>query len=175
MDRITARQQRLAYAKICVEVDPSMEIPKVNNVEMREAVLFRWKLRYLGDTQKLVEQVQFIVGTGHNDKGKATVVNSLPVVVHSVSTNQKDKGKATTVASFPLVFKYSSPLLFKDKGIATVVFTSANRFAALSEPSITEVGEQSGKSGNCVKQVQHVKIHIMEQYLDHQVHLDDDV
>ncbi|XVF66526.1 hypothetical protein PTKIN_Ptkin10aG0043500 [Pterospermum kingtungense] len=36
MDRVTANQQRLAYAKICVEVDALKEIPKVINVELRE-------------------------------------------------------------------------------------------------------------------------------------------
>ena len=35
MDRITANQQRLAFAKICVEVDASMEIPKFIEVKRR--------------------------------------------------------------------------------------------------------------------------------------------
>ena len=35
MDRITARQQRLAFAKVCVEIDAGMEIPRFLEVELR--------------------------------------------------------------------------------------------------------------------------------------------
>ena len=34
MDRITPNQQRLAYAKVCIEVEASMEIPKFIEVEL---------------------------------------------------------------------------------------------------------------------------------------------
>ena len=36
MDSITANQQRLAYAKVCVEVEASMEIPSSIEVELRD-------------------------------------------------------------------------------------------------------------------------------------------
>ena len=35
MDRITVKQQRLAFAKVCVEVDAGMEIPRFLEVELR--------------------------------------------------------------------------------------------------------------------------------------------
>ena len=34
MDRITANKQRLAFAKICVEIEASLEIPKIIELEM---------------------------------------------------------------------------------------------------------------------------------------------
>ncbi|XVF78445.1 hypothetical protein PTKIN_Ptkin14bG0133800 [Pterospermum kingtungense] len=36
IDRVTASQQRLTYAKICVKIDVTKAIPKVINVKMRE-------------------------------------------------------------------------------------------------------------------------------------------
>ena len=36
MDSITAKQQRLAYARVCVEVEASMDIPKRIEVELRD-------------------------------------------------------------------------------------------------------------------------------------------
>ena len=35
MDRMTANQQRMAYAKICVEIEASLEIPRFIEVELR--------------------------------------------------------------------------------------------------------------------------------------------
>ena len=39
MDRITANQQHLTFAKICVEVDASVEIPKFIEVRMRNGAM----------------------------------------------------------------------------------------------------------------------------------------
>ena len=35
MDRITTNQQRLAYAKVCVEIKDTMDIPRFIEVELR--------------------------------------------------------------------------------------------------------------------------------------------
>ena len=39
MDTITAKQQRLAYAKVCVEMEASMDIPSNIEVELQDCKL----------------------------------------------------------------------------------------------------------------------------------------
>ncbi|XVE49273.1 hypothetical protein DITRI_Ditri01bG0069800 [Diplodiscus trichospermus] len=39
MDRFTASQQRLAFAKVCVEIDAKMEIPKMIDVALRDGTI----------------------------------------------------------------------------------------------------------------------------------------
>ena len=39
IDRITANQQRLAFAKVCVEVEAAIEIPRFIEVELRDGSL----------------------------------------------------------------------------------------------------------------------------------------
>ena len=36
MDRITASQKRMAFAKVCVEVEAKMDIPRFIKVEMKD-------------------------------------------------------------------------------------------------------------------------------------------
>ncbi|XVF56970.1 hypothetical protein PTKIN_Ptkin06aG0164300 [Pterospermum kingtungense] len=64
MDRITATQQRLAYAKVCVEVDALKEIPKTINVEMREGRVIQVKV----DIPWYPQRCQHCKIFGHNTK-----------------------------------------------------------------------------------------------------------
>ncbi|XVF83645.1 hypothetical protein PTKIN_Ptkin16aG0506500 [Pterospermum kingtungense] len=149
MDRITAKQQRLAYVKICVEVDALQEIPKVIHVEMREGRTVQVQVDILWYPQRC-RHCKFF---GHNTKN---YVKKLVVAKEVWVPKQDFKPKLVEVSSKlvevspkPIEISSNLPSLrmepvanVKDpKGKAPIVVSFANRFAALSDqaPVIEDV------------------------------------
>ena len=64
MDRITTKQQRLAFAKICVEVDANVEIPRFIEVKMQNGSIIAIKMEVPWRLQKCSQCKIF----GHMDK-----------------------------------------------------------------------------------------------------------
>ena len=64
MDRISANQQRLAFAKVCVEVEAAMEIPRFIEVELRDGSLVQVQVDILWMHIKCSQCKIF----GHEDK-----------------------------------------------------------------------------------------------------------
>ena len=64
MDRITAKQQRLTFAKIFVEVDANVEIPRFIEVKMQNGSIMAIKVEVPWRPQKCSQCKIF----GHMDK-----------------------------------------------------------------------------------------------------------
>ncbi|XWS36019.1 hypothetical protein CRYUN_Cryun20dG0046200 [Craigia yunnanensis] len=77
-DRITASQKRLAFARVCVEIDASVEIPKSIEVEMRDGNIVQekvWMPKKVAKEVKISEEENIARSADKNekqtDKGKA--------------------------------------------------------------------------------------------------------
>ena len=64
MDKITACQQRLAFAKICVEVEASKPIPRFIEVEMKDGIMVSVIVEVPWYPQNCIHYAIF----GHGDK-----------------------------------------------------------------------------------------------------------
>ncbi|XP_022728830.1 uncharacterized protein LOC111284435 [Durio zibethinus] len=87
MDTIIAKQQRSAYAKICVEMRAALEVPRTIDVELRDGSLVSVKMEIPWMPQKCSHCCIF----GHSYK----TYPSKPMTVATKVWRPKDKAKAT--------------------------------------------------------------------------------
>ncbi|XVE88838.1 hypothetical protein DITRI_Ditri19aG0100900 [Diplodiscus trichospermus] len=159
MDRVTAYHERLAYAKLCVEVDVNVEIPRTINVQMKDGHLVTIFVEVPWHPQKCNMCSTF----GHKNKvcpkqsnetkmwvPKKKVDETVEAKKESVDIRQPDKGtiQSTTKenlleqsSSFVACVKSVSPKNVSSLGKAG----SMNRFEILDSVVMTDLLEEEPK------------------------------
>ncbi|XVF44385.1 hypothetical protein PTKIN_Ptkin02bG0115500 [Pterospermum kingtungense] len=134
MDQITTRQQRLTYAKICVEVDALKEIPRVINVELREGRVIQVKV----DIPWHPQRCQICKNFGHATKNCAKGPSQEEkkwVPKRIIDNNVEEK-------------KIAEGSLSAGKGKAPLLSVESSREVVLTEPNPVKMVEGSSNKPN---------------------------
>ncbi|XVF82969.1 hypothetical protein PTKIN_Ptkin16aG0095000 [Pterospermum kingtungense] len=152
MDKFIAKQQRLAYAKVCIELDAAREIPKLVKVRMKDGSLISVRVEVPWFPTRC--QHCCIFGHGNKECPKKHVVasNKVWVVKQNATVAQTEssgKNNAELQISVPLISNAGCNKENKDpnSGIvsnSTIGNVMETKVSSLSPRSVFEHGSTSG-------------------------------
>ncbi|XVF79070.1 hypothetical protein PTKIN_Ptkin14bG0189800 [Pterospermum kingtungense] len=154
MDRITAQRERLAFARVCVEIEVTKEIPKKIEVLLRGRIVevmvsVPWlplkcsKCNIFGHTEKDCMKKQMVVSTEEKegmenkvlqDRGKKPMTEWVATTRNEVGSSSKTQGKAGSINKFTMLQLEEGNKVEQSSSVKS----STNKYAGDSVASLME-------------------------------------
>ncbi|XVF55241.1 hypothetical protein PTKIN_Ptkin06aG0021300 [Pterospermum kingtungense] len=154
MDRITAQRERLAFARVCVEIEVTKEIPKKIEVLLRGRIVevmvsVPWlplkcpKCNIFGHTEKDCMKKQVVVSIEEKermenkvlqDKGKKPMTEWVATTRNEVGSSSKTQSKAGSINKFTMLQLEEGNKVEQSSGVKS----SMNKYAGDGVASLME-------------------------------------